>query len=346
MMTINAQALDRCIREHDDPTPFAGVVQITQGEEVLFQGAYGQANRADVLLNHMDTRFQMASGCKVFTAVAICQLVEQGYLRFDTPLLELINVEAPHWERTITVGHLLTHSSGITSYFEEDVDDDYEALWQECPMYRMRGPRDFLPLFQNKPMKFAPGSRFEYNDGGFILLGVVVEAVTARPFADYVQEQVLSLVGMTDSGYFALDRLPARTAYSYIQDEDGSWRTNFYAVPVIGGADGGAFTTAADMARFWQALRGNRLLGAEMTRTMLTAQIATGWKAPFTHYGYGVWLHQDEVGPRRLFVEGADPGVAMRSQVYVQDDLTLTLLANTERALWRLLPKVEALIQG
>jgi len=340
-MRFDTQEIKDCIESQQEPEPFSGVVYVTQGEEVLFGSGYGLANRAESIPNRVDTRFQMASGCKVFTGVVACQLVERGELGFDTRLRECVDVAFPNYAPEITIRHLLTHSSGITSYFEEDVDPDYEALWQALPVYRVRGPRDFLPLFQHKGMKFSPGERFEYNDGGYILLGLVVEAVTGKSFTTYVEENVFGPAGMEDSGYFQTDQLPEGTAYAYIANPDGSWRTNFFAVPIVGGADGGAYTTAPDMARFWRALAGHRLLKAETTEALLKPQIATGWEPPHTDYGYGVWIDRPEGAVRKYFVEGSDPGVALRSAVYPDEGVILTVIGNTERALWPLYRELE-----
>ena len=343
-MELDSRALSECIDALTEPEPFSGVVHLTRGDDVLFQEARGLAIRSESVPNTVRTRFPMASACKIFTSVAVCQLVDEGKLDLDTRLRDCVDATLPHYAPDITIHHLLTHSSGITSYFEEDVDPDYEALWRDVPVYSMRRPGDFLPLFQNRPMKFTPGEKFDYNDGGYVLLGLVVESVSGMDFAAYVSENVFGPAGMEDSGYFAADRLPERTARAYIREADGSWRTNVFAVPIVGGPDGGAYTTAPDMARFWRALLEERLLGAEETRLMLSAQIATASRAPYTHYGHGVWIEKAGDGVRKRFVEGSDPGVAMRSAVYPSADAVLTVIGNTGDALWRLYPELEALL--
>ena len=148
-MKFDPKRVANCIEGQSEPELFSGVVHLTRGDEVLFEQGYGLAIRSESIPNKSNTRFQMASGCKIFTSVAACQLVEQGRLQFDTRLSECVDAEFPHFAPNITIHHLLTHSSGITSYFEEDVDPDYEALWRDVPMYNVRGPRDFLPLFQH-----------------------------------------------------------------------------------------------------------------------------------------------------------------------------------------------------
>jgi CubicO group peptidase (beta-lactamase class C family) len=340
-MKLDRQWLRNCIESHSDPEPFCGVVYLTKDGETLFEHACGLAIRSEAIPNRVDTRFQTASGCKIFTAVAICQLVEAGRLRFDTLLKDCVDESLPNYAPSITIRHLLTHTSGITSYFEEDVDPDYEALWKDLPVYRIKGPRDFLPLFQHKHMKFAPGERFDYNDGGYILLGIVVETITGVRFQTFIEQNIFGPAGMEDSGYFRTDQLPERTSYAYIDNPDGTWRTNFFAVPIVGAPDGGAYATAPDMARFWNALVRNRLLGPKITDLLLEPQVATSLKPPCTHYGCGVWIDKPGDGVRKFFVEGSDPGVALRSAVYPDEGLTLTMIGNTGRALWPLYKKVE-----
>lgn len=344
-MPIDFQSLDQQIRSIHDPEPFSGSVYLTQADKVLFARSYGYALRSERIPNRLDTRFQTASGSKIFTAVAICQLIESGRLYLDTPVQECLPVKFPLFDPGITVRHLLTHTSGITSYFEEDIDPDYEALWQQVPVYRMRTPSDFLPLLEQKPMKFRPGERFEYNDGGFVLLGAIAEQVSGIPFCEYVQEHIFRKAHMVDSGYFAADQLPPHTALAYIQDPDGTWRSNIFAVPVIGGGDGGAYVTALDWYQFWITLRANKLLGEQMTNELLRPQVQTGDPPPYTHYGYGVWINQPEEQPVALFVTGFDPGVAMRSAWYPESDLILTVLGNTAEATWPLLKVLQSALE-
>jgi len=147
---------DAVYHEHNR-TPFSGVVSVRERGEIVFEEAFGLANRSDEVPNSPATRFGLASGSKIFTAVAIGQLVQQGSLDFATRLFDIVDVCFPHFSPEVTIDQLLTHTSGITSYFEEDVDDDYEAHWKDVPVYAICRPADFLPLFQHKQQKFPPG---------------------------------------------------------------------------------------------------------------------------------------------------------------------------------------------
>jgi CubicO group peptidase (beta-lactamase class C family) len=331
-MAIDLAKLQNEIAILHEKTPFSGVVYIWENGAVVMAKSYGFANRAEAIPNKIDTRFGVASAAKVFTGVAICQLVEKGLLSFDTPLKDCVGVEFPQLDPAVTVHHLLTHTSGIPDYFDEDVMDDFEALWRDRPMYSICSPKDFLPLFQHLPMKFLPGEKFSYNNGAFVVLGLIVEHVTGLDFTEYVAANILAPCRMQDSGYFAMDRLPARTAYGYI-DEDGGWRTNIYSVPIIGGPDGGIFVTAPDLAKFWDGLFGGQLLSQPVLEKMLTPHVATGQRSG-NYYGYAIWINRKDDGPLSYFITGQDPGVSMLSAVYPDLKIQTTVISNTSEGAW------------
>lgn len=199
----------------------------------------------------------------------------------------MLDIDFPFFDNEITIHHLLTHTSGIPDYFDESVMDDFEELWVKVPMYHIRKLQDFLPLFQHEQMKELPGSVFRYNNSGYILLGLIIEQATDMRFSDYVEKYILAASDMKDSGYFELDALPARTAIGYIQNEDGSWRTNIFSVPAKGGSDGGIFVTAPEMVKLWNALLNGKLLSKEMQNQLLTHRIKV---EEDIYYGYsGTW---------------------------------------------------------
>ena len=312
--------------------PFSGVVLVREGGHSVFEKAYGLANRAESIPNTPGTRFAIASGCKIFTSIAVCRLVERGLFAFDDRLTDCLDIDFPRFDNRITVHQLLTHSSGIPDYFDEEVNDDYEALWKERPMYAMRGPKDFLPMFQDQAMKVSPGERFLYSNAGFIVLGLIVEQHAKMRFSDYIQEHIFAPCAMTESGYFATDRLPERTACGYIDDESGGgWRTNFFAVPIVGGPDGGAYTTAKDMSKFWSALFDRKLLGDKLTRQLLYPDMAATSEGENIQYGYGVWMTKKDDKVASYYVTGWDPGVAFISRVFPESSIEVTVLANTNR---------------
>ncbi|MEK5080630.1 serine hydrolase [Solibacillus sp. FSL W7-1436] len=323
-----------------DEVDFSGTVLVKRNNDVLQQQSSGYANRADWILNNVETRFGIASGCKIFTAVAICQLVEKGQLSFESKLSEILDIPFTRFDEEITIHHLLTHTAGIPDYFDEEVMEDFADLWVNQPMYLMRNGRDFLPLFQHEPMKLAVGERFHYNNAGYILLGLVVEQVSGKHFDEYMTEKIFNRAGMEHSGYFELDALPSNTALGYIEKEDGSWKTNIYSVPVKGGADGGAFVTVEDMHRFWQALMKFELLGEAMTQQLLTPYIHTDEDFD-RFYGYGVWIDKKEDCISKYHVMGYDPGVSFHSAFYPESGLVSVVCSNKSEGAFNVFKEIE-----
>lgn len=327
-MSLDSASIEKVIQNHPD---FSGVVQVRQEGKSLFGAGYGYANRADELPNTLDTRFGTASGTKTLTGVGICQLVEQGKLNFETRLAEVLDVLFPQFDPSVTVHHLLTHTSGVPDYFDEDIQDDYGALWLERPSYMVRSPRDFLPMFQNHAMQFVPGERFKYNNSGFVLLGLIIEAVSGQSYTDYVNQAILQAAGMSDSGFFALNQLPARTALGYVPMENGQWRSNIFDIPIIGGGDGGVFVTAPDMGRFWDAVFNHRLMSSEMTKQFLLPHARYQWETGATSaYGYGIWMLPGEDSILRYYAQGGDPGVEFVSTVFPKEALDITVISNVD----------------
>ena len=317
---------------------FSGSILLKQEDSVLVESSFGYANRSERINNTRDTRFGIASGCKIFTAVAICQLVDAGKLAYDQKLKESLSYSFPEFDESITIHHLLTHTSGIPDYFDEEVMDDFEELWIEKPMYHMRKLEDFLPFFQKGKMKFTPGEQFHYNNAGYILLGLIVEEITGQSFQQYVEKNIFAKAGMKDSGYFAMDALPGNTALGYIDYEDGTWKTNIYSLPVLGGADGGAFTTVPDMLHFWDALLGNQLLEEQTTAALLQPYVQ---EQGDDYYGYGVWIKKDGNNISKYHVMGYDPGVSFHSAYYPAQQMTLAICSNKSQGAFAMMKAIE-----
>lgn len=310
-------------RQIDDVmSAISGVVSVHQGDNTVFAKGYGMAHRAEAIPIQVDTRFATASGTKTFTAVAIAHLVEQGKFNFNTPVRECLDIDFSHWDTSVTVHHLLTHSSGIGDYFDEETqpDEDFAKLFIEKPTYMVQRPADILSWFQHKPMKFIPGERFAYCNAGFVVLGLIIEQHSGMTYTDYIEQQVFERAGMVDSGCFRMDELPPRTAMGYT--EDG--RTNIFSVPVIAMPDGGAFTTAPDMVRFWKSLISHQLLKPETTEQILKSHIAVNDN---TFYSYGHWISSR--GAMRCHQAiGGDPGIEFHSGYFPQDNTIISVICN------------------
>ncbi len=328
MLAKVQERFENCCHEHG----FSGVVYLgdLNSGDVLFARSRGYALRSEHIRNRIETRFQTASGSKIFTAVAILQLVQQGLLRLNTPVQEILGEDFPFGSE-ISVRHLLTHTSGIPDYFEEEQADnimDYARLWQKIPLYSLESDRDFLPLFLRKPVNFAAGERFLYCNAGFLLLGMIVAKVSGMTFREYVTQRVLQPAGLIAAGYFYADRLPGGSALGFVPMRDGGWRSNIFMIPYIGGGDGGAYMSAPEWGKFWAALMGGHLLGVDLQAEMLKPQTGAG-EGPDRHYGLGVWIN-DTGGVRVYGVVGQDPGVEMMSVCSPERALHLSVLSNQD----------------
>lgn len=302
---------------------FRGVVSVTRADEHLYQAANGYRDLANQIPNRLQTRFATASLGKGFVAVGILNLVAAGRVRLHDRLGSILPWDWGAIDPQITVFQLLTHTSGLPDYFDEAVLDDYEELWRDFPNYRVRRNADLLPLFQNKPMMYPAGTRFQYNNSGYVVLALILEEITGQCFDDFLAAAVFEPAGMKNTGYFELDRLPSNCAHNYIPEPSapGGYRTNIYSVDAKGTGAGGAFTTAADLAAFWQAFTTKRLLDDEHTSLLLEphAQEPGG-----NSYGLGVWLDSD-LNP---YLQGFDPGVSALSHIDLSSGKAISLLSN------------------
>ncbi len=334
-VTNLAQTLDASIEKN----AFSGVVYVRQNGQVVYERAAGYADRSNKRENTLNTRFGIASGTKFFTALAIGKLIEAGKLDFASKVAECIPWNFPRYSKEITIRHLLTHTSGIPDYFDEEKNEDFDNFTVAIPWSELRGPKDYLPVFPDETMKFAPGTRFSYSNGGYILLGVVIEEVAGMPYRDFVRQEIFAPVGMTRSGYFAMNKLPEDTAFGYIEEDDEEWRTNIYNLPIIGASDGGAFTTANDLARLWDAFWGYEILSQAMVELYTQPYSKAENEGPNEHYGHGIWIHDGDIG-REAYIIGCDAGVSMRSGVIRATDTFVTVLSNTTEGAWPVLADV------
>ena len=300
---------------------FSGVVSIAKDYNTIFRAAYGCADKPNNVPNEPDTRFGTASAGKAFVATAVLRLIEQGRLTLGSRLGDLLDLDLRRIDPGVTVRQLLNHTSGIPDYFDESVMSEYEELWVDVPNYRIRQSTDVLPLFIDKPMMYPAGERFQYNNSGYVVLGLILEAVTGLPFDEHLKRAVFEPCGMASTGYYELDRLPAKCANSYIYDAGrGEYRTNIYSIDAKGTGAGGAFTTAPDVERFWHGLLTGRLLDPDTLALMLAPQAGGGC------YGYGVWLIDADTPS----FQGCDPGANFFTAYHRARGLSVTILSNID----------------
>ena len=301
-----------------------GVLPDAGTGEVLLDAAWGLADRRHALALTPRHRVAMASGCKVFTAAATLALVADGTLDLTTTARSLLGEDLPLVDDAVTVEQLLGHRAGVGEYLDDDADvSDY---LMPVPVHALVDPEDYLPLLAGFEQAFAPGSRFAYSNSGYVLLSVLAQRASGVPFHELVRARVLEPAALTCTGYPRSDSLPGDAALGYVQ-VDGQWRTNVHHLPVVGGGDGGAYTTTLDMERFWAALLGGRIVPDELVARMRTAA-----EPPEDDdaYGLGLWLRDDDA----VGLEGADTGVSFWSTHEPRTGLTWTVAGTTVDAAW------------
>jgi CubicO group peptidase (beta-lactamase class C family) len=302
---------------------FSGSVVVAHDGKTILSRAYGQASRAHGVANRTDTKFNLGSMNKMFTAVAIAQLAEKGRLTFTDPVGKHLP-DYPNKEvaEKVTLHHLLTHTSGVGDYF----NDTYVAAAKD----RFRTVRDFFPLFVDKPLEFEPGSQFRYSNAGFMILGAVIENVSGQNYSDYVRDHVYKPAGMTDTDAYEMDQDTPNLATGYTrqtlygQPLAGPRRNNLFLHVIKGGPAGGGFSTAEDLIRFARALREHKLLGPDLTELVMAGKVEGH---PGEKYAYGFF--EEVVNGHRIVGHGGGfPGISSQLDVYSDLGYDVAVMSN------------------
>jgi len=304
---------------------FSGVVLIAKDDKVLLKKAYGLANAASNIPNKTDTKFNLGSMNKMFTSVAIAQLVQAGKLSYNDTLASVLP-DYPNKEtaRKITIHQLLTHTSGLGDFFRPEFfqnRDKYKSL------------TSYLSLFANDPLLFEPGSGWSYSNAGFIVLGVIVEKVSGENYFDYVKEHIFQPAGMINSDYYERDAAVPNMALGYTYDDmtDPSHNkprlVNTPFLPAKGSSAGGGYSTADDLLGFSHALLGYKLLSKALTDTITSGKVASP-RGPGFQYGYGFNVITGFWGRHIIGHGGGSRGINGALSMIPENGYTVVVLAN------------------
>jgi CubicO group peptidase (beta-lactamase class C family) len=327
--------VDRVARE----TGFSGAVRIDHGEELLLARAYGLAHRGLQVVNTVDTQFAIASGVKPLTALAVVSLMVEGLLELDTPARSMLGDDLPLIGDAVTVGHLLSHRSGIGDYFDEDAEHDIGDYVLPVPVHELATTEQYLTVLDGHPAKFEPGSAFSYCNSGFVVLALIAERASGVPFPDLVLERVCEPAGLRDTMFLRTDDLPGRAALGYVE-VDGVERSNVFHLPVRGSGDGGIYSTAGDIRALWRAFFGGCIVPEDWVAEMVRPRTVVSGS---TRYGLGFWLAGAGDAVR---IEGYDAGVSFRSWHEPSSSLTYTVVSNASKGAWPLMSALHARLSG
>ena len=303
---------------------FSGAVLLAKNGKIVFQHAYGQADKEAGVANRMDTRFALASMHKMITGVAVAQLVAKGKLSYEDPLSKFYpGAPAGSAATKIRIKHLVSNTSGLGFWFSPNnpADNDHNPPTSE----------DTLREVSQETLQFEPGTRYQYSNIGFMVLGPVIEQASGMTYGDYVREYIYKPAGM-QNGDAPKKPSPASFAYGYLKSFDEHGKAQFtrqetpqpFSGP--GNPAGGGYASAGDLLKFTEALRAGKLLSGPDTHLVMTPKP----ELSALTYGYGFDIEnppQDGVGH-----SGGSIGTSNNVEMFTRSGWTAIVLTNyTER---------------
>jgi len=296
---------------------FAGAALVAKNGKTVFAQAYGLADREKKTSNTLKTRFRLGSMNKMFTAVATMQLVQSGKLDLKAPFGNYLT-DYPNKDvaSKVTIEHLLTHTGGTGDIFGPEFDKRRLEL---------KTLRDYVSLYGQRALEFEPGSRWQYSNYGFLLLGVIVEKVSGQSYYDYVRDHIFKPAGMTATASEPEEQTVPERSVGYMRFGPGDWRPNNDTLPYRGTSAGGGYSTVEDLLRFATALQSHKLLNAQYTEMMTTGKVDAGRDK----YAYGF---QESVnnGMRCFGHGGGAPGMNGELQICPASGYVIAVLANLD----------------
>lgn len=292
------------------PGRFMGTVLVAQDGKVLLDKAYGFANIEWDVPNTPTTKFRLGSITKQFTAASILLLEERGKLKVEDPVKKYMPDAPAAWDK-ITIVHLLTHTSGIPSFtgFPDFESREAQAMT----------PEKLVEWFRDKPLEFEPGTKWNYSNSGYILLGYLMEKISGQSYSDFVQQNIFTPLGMKDSGYDSNSAIIAHRAAGYTPGKSGPVNAGFVhmSIPFSAGA---LYSTTEDLLRWEQGLFGGKVLKPESLAKMTT---------PFKDdYAFGLTVHLSSNGHKVIEHDGGIEGFNTHLSYFPDDKLVVAVLAN------------------
>ena len=309
MDKVQTKRMDAIIQSYVDDKQFMGSVLVAQKGRVLLNKGYGFANLEWQIPNSAITKFRLGSLTKQFTAAAILLLEEQGKLK-TTELLKKYMTDAPSAWNEITIFHLLNHTSGIPNYTKFP---DFTAFTTST-----KTPEQQIAYFRDQPLKFKPGSDFEYNNSAYVLLGYLIEKLSGQSYQDFIVKKIFKPLEMNDSGYDSHSEILLQRASGYEITPNGLRNTDFLDMSIPYAA-GSLYSTTQDLLRWQEKLFGGKVISSQSLNKMIQ---------PFKNtYGFGVSI-QSLDGHEAITHGGGINGFNTFMIYFPEDKLTIIILAN------------------
>jgi CubicO group peptidase (beta-lactamase class C family) len=338
---LSDSELAKCIDEHIDDLVsrgrFSGAVMVAHDGKPIYSRVVGVANRRYDVPNRLDTKFNIGSMNKMFTGVAIGQLVEQGKLSFDDTVGKYLP-DYPNAEvrDKVKIRHLLTHTSGMGDYWDELFGGHF---------YEIRTVQQFADLTSEEPLEFEPGAEFRYSNSGPIVLGLIIEKISGQTYFEYIREHVTGPAGMVNTDCFAIDRPEPNLAIGYTRmdlhgNRSDELHSNLFLHAAIGGPAGGGYSTVEDLLAFATALKAGKLVSAAMVDTLTTGKVDMG---PDIKYAF-LFGDRQTNDHRVVGHTGGAPGINAALRMYRDLGYDVAVLSNDDGGAIMVADKIDRLL--
>jgi CubicO group peptidase (beta-lactamase class C family) len=272
------EKIDQLVKIYNENGSFSGAILVSEHGKVIYSKGIGLANMEWDIPNSPDTKFRLGSVTKQFTSAAILQLVEQGKLKLDNKISDILTDYPKATGEKITIHNLLTHSSGIRDYLSiPEYFRDY--IRKDTKL------QELIDLFKDKDLDFEPGTKWAYSNSGYILLGAIIEKITGKPYEEVLKENIFLPLDMNNTGYDHFREIIKKRAAGYDKTPEGYLNCNFVdmSTPYAAGA---LYSTVEDLFKWDQALYTNKILPEESRKKIFTGYFDA---SPGVKYGYG-WI--------------------------------------------------------
>jgi CubicO group peptidase (beta-lactamase class C family) len=307
-----AHRIDARVREYLDAGLFSGVVLVARGDDIVYQGAFGLADRTFNVSNTVDTKFHIASVSKPITAAAVLLLAERGKLSLDDHVSKFVP-GFPNGDR-ITIEELLTHYSGLDNASDATEYDN----WSRFP----QTPASLVEKLAKLPLHSQPGKTYSYSASNYHLLALIIEKASGLSYGDFLARNIFAPLGMSNTAHHAADEaVIASLANGYMLKDAAGFEKPPYCDWTSLTGNGSLYTTAADLLKFHRALQHGGLLKAE------TVTSSYGFDRPDRDVGM-FWYRRTENGRRSVYMGGSTPGFKAHFERFIDDDVAVIVLSN------------------